>query len=521
MRLRNSVIAFLLSIIVALSAFAPPAFAAELFEPDQESVQTVDINITDDMQVTSETTPDSAMQPQNDESVSGTVTDTSPSDQTQQTTTDTEELSSANEANQEMPRATTSDENQQSKTTAQSEGVKDSAEEAKTVPQEAPPKEAPNPTSVPESNESVILVDQKQNEGSAVDDIELKDINDKDFYPTWETLQDKYLPDYKELERVDPKDYKSIAAIAEAELGSSDNTEFPIGSGTVKYSTWAYGHRVSNQYTNGKYEEAYNWNAAFVSWCANEACLIEFNRFPKTASATELYAFLTEDGAEFHGKEETLSIIGAFKPARNDIIFMPFGSDYIVGIVTSCDKGVLTYVLGDVDCTVSEIDCALEDLPSDAIIVRWREDDDFLIPYFSYLCNEIGFTPAAASGVIANFLSESRFNPLAVGDNGTSFGLCQWHYSRWISLVEVCEDAGIDWRTTDGQLFYLKYEIEHKYSEMRDSMNRLGNSWKGAYDCGDLFCRRFECPAELEKACASRASTAGTWAFPVYKQSMH
>ena len=51
-----------------------------------------------------------------------------------------------------------------------------------------------------------------------------------------------------------------------------------------------------------------------------------------------------------------------------------------------------------------------------------------------------GYTKANASGIAGNIFVESSFNPTAVGDNGTSFGLAQWHKSRWDRLNEFCKN---------------------------------------------------------------------------------
>lgn len=46
---------------------------------------------------------------------------------------------------------------------------------------------------------------------------------------------------------------------------------------------------------------------------------------------------------------------------------------------------------------------------------------------YDYLTGQMGLNAAAASGILANIEKESAFDPNALGDNGTSFGICQWH----------------------------------------------------------------------------------------------
>ena len=45
-----------------------------------------------------------------------------------------------------------------------------------------------------------------------------------------------------------------------------------------------------------------------------------------------------------------------------------------------------------------------------------------------------GFNDAAICGILANIEHESGFSTTALGDGGTSYGLCQWHNSRWDNL---------------------------------------------------------------------------------------
>ena len=51
----------------------------------------------------------------------------------------------------------------------------------------------------------------------------------------------------------------------------------------------------------------------------------------------------------------------------------------------------------------------------------------------------LGYSKANASGIAGNLFVESSFNPTAIGDNGTSFGLAQWHKSRWDRLNSWAE----------------------------------------------------------------------------------
>ena len=74
---------------------------------------------------------------------------------------------------------------------------------------------------------------------------------------------------------------------------------------------------------------------------------------------------------------------------------------------------------------------------------------------FKFFVNTMNYSSAAACGVLANIKAESDFNPHCYGDNGTSYGICQWHNSRFTALKNWCSQNGYDYTTLNGQLSYL------------------------------------------------------------------
>ncbi|MCR4908968.1 MAG: hypothetical protein K5985_09050, partial [Lachnospiraceae bacterium] len=97
---------------------------------------------------------------------------------------------------------------------------------------------------------------------------------------------------------------------------------------------------------------------------------------------------------------------------------------------------------------------------SDAAVMAGYSNEETV---FRYLFGVMGLNHAASSGVLANIRAESNFNPAALGDNGTSFGICQWHATRYTALIDYCEKKGLDYKTLDGQLSYLNYELSGTY----------------------------------------------------------
>ena len=82
---------------------------------------------------------------------------------------------------------------------------------------------------------------------------------------------------------------------------------------------------------------------------------------------------------------------------------------------------------------------------------------------YQYLIKEMDLNHAAACGVLANIQLEGNFNTFAVGDGGTSYGICQWHNGRFSALMAHCGAKGLDYNTLEGQLSYLKQELSTGY----------------------------------------------------------
>ena len=144
---------------------------------------------------------------------------------------------------------------------------------------------------------------------------------------------------------------------------------------------------------------------------------------------------------------------------------------------------------------------------------------------FEFLVEEMDLTPAAACGIMANIQHESGFNPKAKGDNGTSYGICQWHNSRWTAMKNWCNGKGYDWTSLNGQLRYLQFELSQNNSKylwngktIYNYMLSVPNSSQGAYDAGKYWCIKFEVPANAETKGKSRGNLARDSYWPEYKK---
>lgn len=121
-----------------------------------------------------------------------------------------------------------------------------------------------------------------------------------------------------------------LLQIAQAEVGTKET-----GSNECKYNDWYYGHHVAGS--------AYPWCAVFVSWCANQAGML--NTFiPKTASCSE--------GMSWYSKKGWYKQKGSYTPQAGDIIY--FGGGSHTGIVKSCDGSTVHTIEGNSSNSVKE-----------------------------------------------------------------------------------------------------------------------------------------------------------------------
>lgn len=118
---------------------------------------------------------------------------------------------------------------------------------------------------------------------------------------------------------------------------------------------------------------------------------------------------------------------------------------------------------------------------------------------YEYLTEQLGLPGSSACGILANMEQESAFNPNALGDNGTSYGLCQWHAGRYAALRSFCQGRGVDYQTVAGQLAYLRYELENTYSELLAQLRVQADTADGAFRAAYLWCTEFERPENADQ----------------------
>ena len=113
---------------------------------------------------------------------------------------------------------------------------------------------------------------------------------------------------------------------------------------------------------------------------------------------------------------------------------------------------------------------------------------------YDFLKRELDLNDAEACGVLANIYGESRFDPNAYCidvDGYESYGLCQWHVGRLSALRQYCADNELDSSTVEGQMQYLKYELNTTEKFAYSMILGIPNTEEGAYTAGYNWCRYF------------------------------
>ena len=116
-----------------------------------------------------------------------------------------------------------------------------------------------------------------------------------------------------------------------------------------------------------------------------------------------------------------------------------------------------------------------------------------------------GETPVVAQGIVNRLAKESSFNPLEIGDNGTSFGLAQWHNERAVGLFNYGKATGrspADWRM---QLDYMRHEMETTESPTRERLKQATTP----QEAEQIFTASFERPAATPRQL--QQNTRGTF----------
>ena len=117
-----------------------------------------------------------------------------------------------------------------------------------------------------------------------------------------------------------------------------------------------------------------------------------------------------------------------------------------------------------------------------------------------------GLSPSGATGVIGNLMAESNLRPTAVGDQGTSGGIAQWHNGRWTALNTYAKQHNLQANTLKAQEQFLVYEMKNKYPGLWKSLSNKGISEGNA---AALVMQQYERPADQSQAAAEKRANLG------------
>ena len=104
-----------------------------------------------------------------------------------------------------------------------------------------------------------------------------------------------------------------------------------------------------------------------------------------------------------------------------------------------------------------------------------------------------GLTTSQSAGIIGNLQVESNFDPNAVGDNGTSYGIAQWHKSRFNDLKQWSKKNGLKWNSLNAQLQFLWWELNNSETTAFSKL-KMTNDPKNA---AVIFAKYFERPSVI------------------------
>ena len=151
-------------------------------------------------------------------------------------------------------------------------------------------------------------------------------------------------------------------------------------------------------------------------------------------------------------------------------------------------------------------------VPAFAITDDQRSSNEETI--YRFLCEELGLNSAAACGILANVYVECKFDPQDYYYG--YYGIMQWGGSQLSDMEDFCYNNGYDYSTLEGQLQYVKYEMENRYLSIYEYMLNCSDDASGAYDAGYYWCYYYERPANKTNGSIKRGNLASGTFYPKY-----
>lgn len=264
-------------------------------------------------------------------------------------------------------------------------------------------------------------------------------------------------------------------------------------------------------------------NTGFMLTCADASGLTDVGMFDVLPDCEMQYRYLTQvNGFGQCPLTECVPFGGTLQAEAGDIIFWLDESGRAVnfGIVTAATDTYFRTVVCRPDGSKASFDINWSNLgelcTQNGMLVHLIYPVAEQMVYY-FCINELGYSPAAACGVMANIYKESTFRLSARADG--SYGLCQWLGDRRSSLVSWCTNNALDYTTLTGQLKYMQHELgQMKYLELDFYLMDLGNTEEDAYNAAREWCFIFEQPGDIANVARDRAIAARDEFYPIYSQ---
>ena len=286
----------------------------------------------------------------------------------------------------------------------------------------------------------------------------------------------------------------------------------------VSYTT---AHDVSQIVESIVYGESADTN--FMLTCADASGLTDVGMFDVLPDCDMQYHYLTEvNGFGYCALTECRPFGGTLLAEPGDLIFWldENGTAVNFGVVISAADSYFRTVISRADGSKASFDINWANLGercvrSGVLVHLIYPVAEQMVYYFCV--NELGYSQAAACGVMANIYKESSFRLSARADG--SYGLCQWLGDRRSELTSWCINNSYDYTTLTGQLRYMQHELAAlKYLPLDFYLMDLGNTADDAYNAAREWCFKFEQPGDIANTARDRGVMARDSFWPVYSQ---
>lgn len=264
-------------------------------------------------------------------------------------------------------------------------------------------------------------------------------------------------------------------------------------------------------------------NTNFMLTCADASGLTDFGIFNVLPECNMQYHYLTEvNGFGYCPLEDCVPFGGSFLAEPGDLIFWldEDGNAVNFAVIISASSSYFRIVISRADGSTASFDVNWANLGTkctrQGVLVHLIYPSAEQMVY--YFCkNELGYSTAAACGVMANIYKESSFRLTARADG--SYGLCQWLGDRRSELNTWCSQNGLDSATLSGQLKYMQHELGlSKYLELDFYLMDLGDTEEDAYNAAREWCFKYEQPGDIANVARDRALIARDELYPIYSQ---